>query len=369
MRRRLAFTIGLSLAAALAFLSSRDALAQSGSDVREVPARAEVTPAPARLGQRLHYRGMVRVPRGTRVRFEPPTDDAVFVWSDVHAGRGPGALRTGPFAGFDSVGFEASLQIFSTGTVTVPGIGVQVDPLPGRGGLGRVVLPTVRVTVTPTLTAADSAAELRGLHGPLKAPWWERIPWRLVFTILIALLVLVLVVRAWRRRPVTRAVKPVVASPAVPAVKLDPTAEALRALRALQAREWPQAGRFGDHALELTAILRRYLERTVTTPRPGDTSGELLERLRGTRVAPADLQRLEALLALWDRVKFARAPLTTEEALRTEEAVESYIRREAQARLEAEAAARAAEAARAARTVPSATPPSAGTGGPRPEDA
>lgn len=359
--RRLA--LALIVFAGMRPLSAVAAPAGSVPDVRPVPARAEVAPSPSRLGQRLHYHGMVRVPRGTRVRFETPRDDARFTWSEVRAGRGAGALRTGPFAGFDSVGFEATLQIFETGTIVVPGVGVQVDPLPGRAEPGRVVLPTVRVTVTPTLTAADSAAELRGLHGPLRAPWWERIPWRVVIGVLVALGLVLLLVRWWRRRkPATRAVKPVVAAAPTATPRLDPAAEALRALRALQERQWPQAGRFGEHALELTAILRRYLERTVATPRPGDTSGELLARLRGSRIAEADLQRLEALLALWDRVKFARAPLSVEEALRTEEAVESYVRREAQARLEAEAAARAAEAARAARTVP---PPTASQG-PRP---
>lgn len=354
--RRLVAGVG-AVALSLSLVGTGQAAA-----VSEVPARAEVTPGTARLGQRLTYRGMVRVPRDTKVKFEPPTDDASFAWSDVRAGRGPGRARTGPFAGFDSVGFEATLQVFRTGEVVVPGVGVQVTPLPGRDRGARVALPTVRVTITPSLTAADSAAELKGLHGPIAAPWWERIPWRVVFLVLLVIAGLVLFMRLWRRRkPVVRTAT--ATAPTVLAPRLDPAAEALRALRALQEREWPQAGRFGDHAFELTSILRRYLERTLASPRPGDTSGELLDRLRGTRVAPADLQRLEALLALWDRVKFARAPLSTEEALRTEEAVESYIRREAQARLDAEARERAEAAARSARVVPppsGAAPPRAG---------
>src|SRR5262249_39607109 len=86
----------------------------------------------------------------------------------------------------------------------------------------------------------------------------------------------------------------------------------------------------------------------VTTPRPGDTSGELMERLKASRLPPDDLERLEGLLGLWDRVKFARWPLTEAEAQRCEEAVEAYVRRVAQARLEAPAAAPRAPAPRAA---------------------
>jgi hypothetical protein len=130
--------------------------------------------------------------------------------------------------------------------------------------------------------------------------------------------------------------------------RIDPAAEALRALFTLRAKKLPAQQLFGEHALELTAILRRFLEATVTTPRPGDTSGELLDRLRGSRQHPDDLERLEGLLGLWDRVKFARAPLTEVEAAKCEEAVEGYVRRIAQARLEAEALAARQAAARAA---------------------
>jgi hypothetical protein len=204
------------------------------------------------------------------------------------------------------------------------------------------------VAVLPTVTAADSNQALRGLHGPLGAPWWERVPLALVVAGAALLVTWVLVLRKLRqrkRKPVRR-----VAAPAMVASRprIDPAAEALRALFTLRAKKLPAQQRFGEHALELTAILRRFLEATVATPRPGDTSGELLERLRATRLDKADLERLEGLLGLWDRVKFARAPLTETEATRCEESVEAYVRRVAQARLDAEAAAARAAAARAA---------------------
>jgi hypothetical protein len=241
--------------------------------------------------------------------------------------------------------------VFETGTVSVPGVAALFTRSSEPADTGRVTLPVVRLVITPTVTAADSAADLRGLHGPLPAPWWERIPWRLVGLLLLALAAVALTLRALtRRRPRPMPARPTVAPvPTTPIV--DAATEALRALAALRAREWPEAGRFGEHALELTAILRRYLERTLATPRPGDTSGELLERLRMTRMDLDDLRRLEGLLALWDRVKFARAPLTVAEAHRTEEAVEGYIVHEQQLRLEAEARARAAAAARAERAA------------------
>jgi len=256
------------------------------------------------------------------------------------------------------VWLEARLQIFEVGRREVPGPFVQLSATPRSTRPARARLPRVQVTILPSVTAADSAAGLRALHGPVGAPWWERVPWLPVLLGLALLVALVAWLRRRRRRPVA-APRPA-ASPAMARPRLDPSTEALRALAALRAQGLPVEGRFAEHAFELTGILRRYLEATVATPRPGDTSGELLERLRDSRMPEDDYERLEGLLQLWDRVKFARAPLTEAEAGRCEEAVEAYVRRTAQAR---QAAARAAELAAVARAA------ATGRGGPKPREA
>jgi hypothetical protein len=303
--------------------------------------RVQLSPSSARIGQALTYRGSVLVERGTKVRFEPPQSGGAFTWSRVHAGRTRKGWLSQFSPGPDSVWFEARLQVFEAGRVTVQGPVVQLSQLPQTTRPGSVRLPTVRVTILPTLTVADSGSELRALHGPLRAPWWERIGWIPILVGLLLLGLLVWAVRRMRRRKPVPVVVPS-ASPVAPRPRLDPAAEALRALAALRARALPQAGRFSEHAFELTGILRRFLEVTVTTPRPGDTSGELLERLRHARMPEDDYERLEGLLTLWDRVKFARAPLTEPEAARCEEAVESFVRRIAAARAAAHTAVTAA---------------------------
>lgn len=311
--------------------------------------RVRLSPSSGRIGQALTYRGSVLTWRGGKVRFVPPKSDATTTWSQVRAGRVTPNWWRATTNNMDSVWFEARLQVFETGTFDMRGPEIQMDRLLGqRMQSSAERLPTVRVTILPTLTPADSNAELRGLHGPLRAPWWERIGWAPIVVGLVLLAAAILIVRRLRRKkPVP--VAPPAMTPAPVRARLDPVAEALRALGALRTRELPQAGRFREHAFELTAILRRFLEATVTTPRPGDTSGELLERLRATRMPEDDYERLEGLLSLWDRVKFARAPLTEAEATRCEEAVESFVRRIA--------AARAAAAARPPQGPAGGTPP------------
>lgn len=306
---------------------ARGSRAQYGQGVGPMPMRAALTPSTARLGQRLHYHGEVHPPAGATVSIAPPRTAGDFTWSEVRTGTGPVARRLVPVQlyGADSVWVEGTLQVFATGAVAVPGPELSVRG-PGAGGPVRTSrLPTLYLYVLPTVTRADTAATLRPLRGPLAAPWWERVPWSVVAGVLL-LLALALAIRRWLA---ARKRRPPVAAPAAPAPvrAFDPVAEALAALARLRAERLPQQSRFGEHALALTLVLRRYLERTAGTPRPGDTSGELVEHLRASAVAEEDLAALGRLLALWDGVKFARAPTTAAEAERCEQAVEQLVRR------------------------------------------
>ena len=300
----------------------------SGARMPRFPTRVTVSPSPARLGQRLAYHAHILVEQGWRVRFDRPQQGGEFSWGEARTGRtSVFAPRNWALAygAVDSVWMEVPLQVFATGALSIPGPAIEM--VPNTGASGRIVrrLPTAYLVVLPTITAADSNARLRALHGPLPAPWWERVPWPLVAAgalVVAALAGLVALLR--RRKPVAA---PVPAASRPQPVR-DPGVEALAELARLRALRLPEAGRFADHAFALSRILHRYLEAVVGTPRPGDTSGELVSRLRQSRLSNEDVNRLEGLLGLWDRVKFARAPLGVEEAVRCEAAVESLVRRE-----------------------------------------
>lgn len=298
--------------------------------VRTLPAlatRVSVSPVPARLGERLTYRASVLTSPGTRVRFDRPAQGGEFSWGAPRTGRtSVNTTRYGVYyGGVDSNWIEIPLQVFATGRVSIPGLAVEVIASGPEGGRIVTRLPAVHMVVLPTITEADSNAQLRAMHGPLPAPWWERVPWTLVAAIAMLLAAIVgTIVLLRRRKPAVTAPAPVRVQPA-----RDPGAEALAQLAKLRAQRLPEAGRFADHALALSHILRRYLEAVVGTPRPGDTSGELVVRLRQSRLSGDDVTRLEGLLGLWDRVKFARAPLGVEEAGRCEFAVEALVRRRA----------------------------------------
>lgn len=306
MRRR-AGAIGLGLVLTWGVLGG----ANPASAVGETPVSVSVRPGVATIGERVAYRGRVVVPKGTAVRWLSPETSEPLTWGTRQAARRSGRM--------DTVTVSIPLQAFELGELAIPGLRFEIQP-PGQApALHR--LPVTRLRVVSVLTAADSTGRFRELHGPIAAPWWERVPWRWVIAGLLLIAAIVALALWWRRR------KPkAVVAPAAP-IAIDPQAEALAALAELRTFRLPEHGRFAEHAFRLGQILRRYLEAVTRVTRPGDTTPELVRHLAQAGLDPQDQTRLSGLLRVWDRVKFAREPFTADEATKAESAVESFLRR------------------------------------------
>ncbi len=301
--------------------------AGSESSTGSYPMHSGVSPPFARIGEQVTYHGWIAVERFTAVTWAAPDTGGNFTWGALRGGRSPLTTRRpgGPWPA-DSVWAEAPLQAFATGQLAVPGLGFTLDRHDGSTYAGR--LPAVRLGVPSDIAPNDTTADLRPPRGPLRAPWWERVPWRLVAAVagLVALAIVVL------RRPRRR--RPVATAPAA-ARRRDPAAEARSDLAALRRMMLLEAGKFDEHALRLSHILRRYLEATLGALRPGDSTPELLRRLEAGLLVPQDVERLRQLLRRWDGIKFARFPSDAEEGRRCEEAVrELILRRSRSARSE-----------------------------------
>jgi len=288
--------------------------------------RAALEPGVAKLGEPVLYRGQVLARSGESLQFMPPEPDSLFTWGTPRVGRRafatPGQKPgSGQVRGLDTLWIEIPLQVFEIGVFTIPGVGVVHRPNPGDPPRLLLRLPDVRLPVIPVMTAADSNARLREVHGPLAAPWWETVPWMWVILGLLIAAAIVWLVRRLRKRKPVAAPAPI----AKPVVRRDPVAEAQADLRALKARRLPEAGEFSEHAFVLGRILRRYLEATVAITRPGDTTPELIDHLKISSLGDGEVMRLGGLLRVWDRIKFARDPFTADEAHRAEDSVEAFI--------------------------------------------
>jgi hypothetical protein len=278
----------------------------------EVRVSVSLTPAFVHVGEVAHYRGVVVVPYGEAalIRWLPPDTLLALSWGPPSMSRRAHRQQLA-----DTSLVETTVQAFQLGNVVVPGLRF-VDDARAPGVVRR--LPMVRLTVIPVIPANDTSADLRPVRGPIAAPWWEVVPWGWVIGIAALAALIVWLLRRPRRRTVMVP---------QPAPRMDPAEAALQRLQALKARRLPEAGEFGQHALELTAILRRFLEATTPRLRPGSTTAELSRELEDEAVPADEARVLVNLMRVWDRVKFARAPFTLEEARKSEEAVEAFVRR------------------------------------------
>jgi len=289
-------------------------------------------PVSVHLGDPVTYRAWVELPHGIPAQWipVPPDSGGAISWSPLAASLHMGRTGSEP----DTLAVQATIQIFATGPVSVVGPSFR---LKGGADRGTYPLPVARVTIQGTPGATDSNADLRPTR-MLRAPWWERVPWRWVFVTALALAIVALLIR-WlvlrRRRPAVPGLAPGLRA-------LDPAEAALAELATLRKLDLPAHGRFSEHAFVLTGIARRFLEATEGTPRPGDTTPELVAHLRSATLDSDQVSRLAGVLSAFDQVKFARAPSSADEARRGEDVVEALARRRIEARAAAAAAAAAA---------------------------
>ncbi len=89
-------------------------------------------------------------------------------------------------------------------------------------------------------------------------------------------------------------------------MRLSPRERAFRELALLLARNLPDRGLFKDFYLELTMIVRRYIERQHHVRAPEQTTEEFLQAVADdTRFHPVVVERLQRFLEAADLVKFA----------------------------------------------------------------
>lgn len=209
----------------------------------------------------------------------------------------------------------------------------------GPGGEQRITLPAESVHVRSVLPADSSERTpkpVRPVFGEPGIPWWV---WALV-AVVVALLLFALWWWYRRRR------RPVVVAPE------DAYARAQGEFERVDQLGLVEVGERGRYVALVVEVLRDYLEARYPDARLSHTSTELLLAMRGRETIPSE--RLGALLAESDLVKFARRPVSTERARQlglesraVVDAVEQSIRRiEA-----AEAAARQQRAAAAGKAA------------------
>ena len=206
---------------------------------------------------------------------------------------------------------QYTITSFEAGLQTIPAFSLQVNAQSFK---------TDPVPLQVTSVAVDTTKAIYDIKQPLAVRYsvldWLRDHWPwVVFSLLGVLLIAGLLYYLWQKRknkPVVAVVKPL-----VPA---DVTA--LNKLVALRDKKLWQQEEVKQYHIELTDILREYLEKRYHVKALEQTSEEIFAGLRHMEITDQNRNKLRQILMLADLVKFAKGkPLNSE----NEQSIENAI--------------------------------------------
>ena len=109
-------------------------------------------------------------------------------------------------------------------------------------------------------------------------------------------------------------------------LKMSPRQRALFEFDGLMRRDLPGHGRFKDFHVELTMVVRRYLERRYGIRAPSQTTEEFLSAAKDSDALPqATVGRLGAFLEASDLIKFAGAQTSVPASAAAAESARAYL--------------------------------------------
>lgn len=206
-----------------------------------------------------------------------------------------------------------------------------VEPLSDEGGvarsvaelvvtsfeLGELELPPIQVLVAApggsvdTLTTdpfrigvesvgLDDTGDIREIKGPLSIArsWWGPLAW-----LVLAVAVAAGAVHLWRRRRIRPVVRP--AGPPPPPPRPHDLV-ALEALAALEASSMLERGEVKEYHVQVSEIVRTYVEGQLAVPALELTTGEVVAGLRRAALGEPVCSSFGAFLERCDLVKFAK---------------------------------------------------------------
>ena len=249
-----------------------------------------VTPSRPTVADQIRLTLMVEVDEGVEVGF-PDFDGTVGDFTLVSAGAAETTLLE---SGRVRATRTSVIEPFLAGTYDLPAAMVVLTRPEGNESQS-LETPQVSLEVS-SIVGDDEAAALRGIAPPEDPPVWKG---RVGYALLIGGVLLAAATMAifWMRRR------------REPTVEPTPSAHLLayRQLDRIQAAGYLQRGQISQFYLEVSGVLRQYIERRFTLHAPEQTTEEFLEARSTTQVfSPGQHTMLRKFLTHCDMVKFAR---------------------------------------------------------------
>ncbi|MDB5024183.1 MAG: hypothetical protein JWP78_1938 [Mucilaginibacter sp.] len=203
---------------------------------------------------------------------------------------------------------------FDTGVYVIPGL--EFHTKAGTFKTGTVSLQVRSVPVDTTKTFYD-------IKQPFVVSYtfwdWLKDHWILLTIILVVILLVTAIIYYLKNRP-----KGMIIKKAIPALPADTVA--LNRLYGLRDKKLWQRNGVKPHYIELTDILREYLEMRYHIKTHEQTSGEIFAGLKDKEIPVNARGSLKQLLTLADLVKFAREKPSSAENERMMEDAIDFVR-------------------------------------------
>lgn len=211
------------------------------------------------------------------------------------------------------------LMAFDSGTYRIPPQEISYLT-PGRGDVRRVTTGGFQVKVETI--PIDAEAKFKDIKGVQEEPITLKeilIKAGLALGILGLLAGIIWVAyRLFKKKPVVPAARP------KPPVPEDETA--MRRLAQLESQKLWQGGQVKEYYVELTTILREYLEVRYKVPAMESVTFQILRDLQGKGVPDKQQKDLEQLLPMADLAKFAKSQPEAKENLHSMELAREFIK-------------------------------------------
>jgi hypothetical protein len=251
--------------------------------------RSDVDTTLVTVGDRIRLTVSIEHAAGTRIQWPDSLDLSPF---EVLA-----AEALSPSGEGDRVrsGVVLTLAAFELGELEIPSFDVTVL---GPGEQSETV-STDRFGVEVVTVGADESGDIRDIRGPLALPVSVIQVSLLLLALVMALAAAMWLLRRWRRGDDEPASLPDL--PPRPAHEV-----ALEALARVEASPLLERGQVKEYHIEVSEILRTYVERRFSVPALEMTTGEVAEGLRAAGVDAEIQVGLRRFLDRCDLVKFAK---------------------------------------------------------------
>lgn len=274
-----------------------DSVLTQTSESGPVKVTVELSPKKPRLGDPLTLTLTVTAQPGVTVEM-PPFGEALGRFTIVSFTPRTETAADGRVTHTQRYVLDAPMS----GRQRIPSLRVEfTDARPGQGPDGgtesthEILTDELALDITSVLPEGQVESELRGLRGPLdeSVARAQKLRYALIPLALLLLVAGVLLARSLRRRARQR-------------VRISAYDVAMRRLSTLQRRGWPKQDEADPWYVELSDIVRRYIEDRYGVRAPELTTEEFLREARQQlRMQSSHRELLEAFLSTCDRVKFA----------------------------------------------------------------